>query len=108
MARSDDHQNKPQIVDGQQRMITLWLWMKSLTLLVPAMGKLKEGVSLQTWDEDEHDVSKVKSNVIDSSDPEQMESIWKMDAVQVEELLSQNQKKIESQVLRNFWIFTLG
>ncbi len=102
MARSDDHQNKPQVVDGQQRMITLWLWMKSLMLLVPAMGKLKEGVSLQTWDEDEHAVSKVKSNVIDSSDPEQMESIWKMDAVQVEELLSQNQKKIESQVLRNF------
>lgn len=29
MARSDDHQNKPQVVDGQQRMITLWLWMKS-------------------------------------------------------------------------------
>lgn len=102
MARSDDHQNKPQVVDGQQRMITLWLWMKSLTLLVPAMGKLKEGVSLQTWDEDEHDVSKVKSNVIDSSDPEQMESIWKMDAVQVEKLLAQNRKKIESQVLRNF------
>lgn len=102
MARSDEHQNKPQVVDGQQRMITLWLWMKSLTLLVPTMGKLKEGVSLQTWDEDEHAVSKVKSNVIDSSDPKQLEYIWKMNSAQAEELLSRNRKKSDSQVLRNF------
>ena len=102
MARSDDHQNKPQVVDGQQRMITLWLWMKSLTLLVPNMSKLKEGVSLQTWDDDAHEVPKLKSNVIDSSDPNQLEEIWTMDVQMVDKLLLQNRKKIESQVLCNF------
>lgn len=102
MARSDEHQNKPQVVDGQQRMITLWLWMKSLTLLVPAMGKLKEGVSLLTWDDDAHEVPKLKSNVIDSSDPKLLNDIWKLNVVQVEELLLQNRMRIASQVLRNF------
>lgn len=101
MARNDEHLNKPQVVDGQQRIITLWLWMKALTLLVPSMGKLKEGVSLKTWDDDADFIPKVESKVIDSTDPAQLVNIWKLDIGKVEKLLGEK-KTTKSQVLANF------
>lgn len=102
MARSDDHPNSPQVVDGQQRIITLWLWMKSLMLLVPSLGKLQEGVGLKTWEEDTDYVPKVKSNVVDSADSEQLDKIWRLDLKGVEELLEDRRKLKDSRVLSNF------
>lgn len=102
MARSDDHPNSPQVVDGQQRIITLWLWMKSLMLLVPSMGKLQEGVGLKTWDAETDYVPKVKSNVVDSTDPDQLSEIWRLDLNGVEKLLENKKKFKDSLVLSNF------
>lgn len=35
MARSDMDKNRPNVVDGQQRLMTLWLFTKVLTVLHP-------------------------------------------------------------------------
>lgn len=102
VARSDDQLNKPQVVDGQQRIITLWLWMKSLMLLVPSMGKLKEGVELNTWEDDTEYIPKVKSKVIDSLDPDELDYIWKLNAEGVEKMLLEHQKYKKSHIYSNF------
>lgn len=101
IARNDEEPNKPQVVDGQQRIITLWLWMKALTLLVPSMRKLNEGVSLKTWDEDDDFIPKVESNVIESTDPILLKRIWEHNADEVEELFAER-KAVKSPVLANF------
>ena len=41
IARSLDERKKPQVVDGQQRLITLWLLLKALSVLCPGL-KIKE------------------------------------------------------------------
>lgn len=81
LARSqDDEQNFPQIVDGQQRLVTLWLFLKVMYLLVPDMKKIRKSLEVEQWNGNY--VSKIKSNVRDSDDPVQMEALWKMEKIE--------------------------
>lgn len=81
LARSqDDEQNFPQIVDGQQRLVTLWLFLKVMYLLVPDMKKIRKSLEVEQWNGNY--VSKIKSNVRDSDDPFQMETLWKLEELE--------------------------
>lgn len=40
MARSNKEPNRPNVIDGQQRLITLWLFTKVLTVLHPEKTRL--------------------------------------------------------------------
>ena len=44
MAKGMDDKKRPNVVDGQQRLITLWLFLKVLTLLHPEKNRLKRCV----------------------------------------------------------------
>lgn len=78
LARSEgEEQNFPQIVDGQQRIVTLWLFLKVMYLLVPDMKKIRKSLEVEQWNGNY--VSKIKSNVRDSDDPFQMETLWKLE-----------------------------
>ena len=55
MARGRDDKKRPNIVDGQQRLITLWLFLKVLTLLHPDKGRLRRTLEAESLlnDDDE-------------------------------------------------------
>jgi len=47
LARSkEDDESKPEVVDGQQRLLTIWLWLKAMSLLMPSFNKLKTATEI--------------------------------------------------------------
>lgn len=48
MARGSDEPDKPRIVDGQQRLITLWLFLKVLSLLHPDKYRLSRTLCVES------------------------------------------------------------
>lgn len=48
MARGFDEPDKPRIVDGQQRLITLWLFLKVLSLLHPDKDRLPRTLCVES------------------------------------------------------------
>ena len=52
-ARADNDENNPNIIDGQQRIITIWLFIKALSLLLPDMKILERAMKVESWEGDE-------------------------------------------------------
>ena len=48
MARGNEDKKRPCIVDGQQRLITLWIWIKVMTLLHPDKVRLKRLLEVES------------------------------------------------------------
>lgn len=51
-ARADNDESNPNIIDGQQRIITLWLFIKALSLLLPEMKILNRALTVESWEGD--------------------------------------------------------
>jgi len=73
----DDSEELPEVVDGQQRLITLWLFLKSLYVLIPTYSKLKRMIWLETENERGQEVlvSKVQSKVFEVVDQNQIDHV---------------------------------
>lgn len=83
LARGKDSQDRPEVVDGQQRLITLWLIIKVLSLLYPEMSRLKrilESESIKT----DSSVCKIDSCVIENNDREILNMILQVDLPSIE------------------------
>ena len=57
IARGYDDKARPQIIDGQQRILTLWMYLKVLAILTN-VSRLEEMLSIRDW-EDEKVLSKI-------------------------------------------------
>lgn len=51
-ARANNDESNPNIIDGQQRIITLWLFLKALSLLLPEMKILNRMLQVESWEGD--------------------------------------------------------
>lgn len=51
-ARANNDESNPNIIDGQQRIITLWLFLKALSLLLPEMKILNRTLQVESWEGD--------------------------------------------------------
>lgn len=51
-ARANNDESNPNIIDGQQRIITLWLFIKALSLLLPEMKILNRMLQVESWEGD--------------------------------------------------------
>ena len=61
--------DQPEVVDGQQRLITLWLYLKALHILMPSNNRLKRMIQVESYDDDSVDyVSAICSNVFEVKD----------------------------------------
>lgn len=67
ISRSKRDANRPQIVDGQQRIITLWLAFKALSVLLPDIKVLQEVTTVRSWDGNSYEV-KIFSDLFESDD----------------------------------------
>ena len=77
IARGNDDKSRPQIIDGQQRILTLWMFLKALAILTN-VARLEEMLSIRGW-EDDNTLSKIESLVFEEADQGSIEDIlsWK-------------------------------
>lgn len=77
MAKSPVEKNRPRIVDGQQRLITIWLMFKVMYLLFPELNDLKTVVAVPAREGDKT-FPKIDSGVFETSDPADIKDIHDM------------------------------
>lgn len=73
IARGNDDRSKPQIIDGQQRILTLWMYLKVMAILTN-VSRLDEMLSIRDW-EDEKVLSKIYSLVFEEADQSGIEEV---------------------------------
>ena len=73
----DEHDDRPEVVDGQQRLITLWLFLKAIHILQPQNNRLKRMIQIEAYEEKGGTlyVSAIYSDVKEVLDQEQIDVI---------------------------------
>ena len=74
MAKGLDDKKRPNVVDGQQRLITLWLFLKVFTLLHPDKNRLKRTLVVESLLSDE-DEPRIHSKVYEHKDQENIVTV---------------------------------
>ena len=74
MAKGMDDKKRPNVVDGQQRLITLWLFLKVLTLLHPEKNRLKRTLVVESLLSDE-DEPRIFSKVYEHKDQDNIATV---------------------------------
>lgn len=88
LARSkEDDESKPEVVDGQQRLLTIWLWLKVMSLLMPSFNKLKTATEIELWNDANEIVPKVKSKVFETDDETYIQEIWRLNESNIDKYL---------------------
>lgn len=66
----DEHDDRPEVVDGQQRLITLWLFFKAIHILHPFNNRLKRMIQVESYEDDSTTdfVSTIFSDVFEVKD----------------------------------------
>lgn len=75
IANSDDTKGHFYLVDGQQRIITIWLLLKVLYILFPEMNILKRMLEIISW-EGNTNSCKIKSEIFEAKDNDNLEEIF--------------------------------
>lgn len=83
MAKSPLEKNRPRVVDGQQRLLTIWLMFKVMYLLYPELNDLKKVVAVPAREGDKT-FPKIVSEVFETDDPKDIPSIHEMTLQQLE------------------------
>ena len=76
-AKDDEYE----VVDGQQRMITIWLFLHAISILFPSMPKIRRMLLIDSWEskEGQKDECKITSRVFEANDNEQLMEIYNLD-----------------------------
>lgn len=83
MAKSPVEKNRPRVVDGQQRLLTIWLMFKIMHLLYPELNDLKNVVAISAR-EGNKTYPKIESEVFETDDPKDIPYIHEMTLQQLE------------------------
>ena len=69
---------KPRVVDGQQRLTTIWLMFKAFSALFPNMKVLQDVLCTYNWDGSASE-KKIRSDVLESNDDKTLKEIYLWD-----------------------------
>ena len=83
LAKSPVEKNRPRVVDGQQRLLTIWLMFKIMHLLYPELNDLKNVVAISAR-EGNKTYPKIESEVFETDDPKDIPYIHEMTLQQLE------------------------
>ena len=75
LAVSEKEKKTPRIIDGQQRIITIWLIFKVLSTFYEELRILKDTTRTYEWDGNQSKI-KIKSDVIESKDYQDLEIVF--------------------------------
>ena len=74
IAVGEKKREQPHVVDGQQRLISIWLILKVMSVLKPEVKTLSDAIFTYNWDGTQSDL-KIASEVIESDDKDWIEEI---------------------------------
>ena len=77
IAKSATERINRYVVDGQQRLITMWLFLRISNLLFPEMKVLKKMTIIESREEGEVDQMNIKSRVFEKQDEKALMTIFK-------------------------------
>lgn len=106
MARSKDYSNdgKSSVVDGQQRIITIWTLIKVLSLYLPDINSLQRALYVVPWSGKDQ-LPKIESKIFENNDDDAINAIFKYDKEKIESRYKAvatsdgiNERKCESKV----------
>ena len=106
MARSKDYSNdgKSSVVDGQQRIITIWTLIKVLSLYLPDINSLQRALYVVPWSGKDQ-LPKIESKIFENNDDDAIDAIFKYDKEKIESRYKAvatsdgiNERKCESKV----------
>lgn len=106
MARSKDYSNdgKSSVVDGQQRIITIWTLIKVLSLYLPDINSLQRALYVVPWSGKDQ-LPKIESKIFENNDDDAIDAIFKYDKKKIESRYNAvstsdgiNERKCESKV----------
>lgn len=86
LAVGEKEKDKPRVVDGQQRLISIWLIFKVLSVLKPNIKVLKDAIQTYNWDGSKPAI-KIFSNVIETDDKVVLGNVSEWDLEKFEHLL---------------------
>ena len=75
LAISDDTKQDPRVVDGQQRLISIWLMFKALSVILPNTRILKDVLCCYNWDGSDS-IIKIDSKVFEVTDQTHLSAIY--------------------------------
>ena len=76
IARGQDERKKPQVVDGQQRLITLWILLKVLSVLCQNLNIKEQYLTIPSKRKDGEPILKIQSEVFETMDNEHIKEIF--------------------------------
>ncbi len=97
LARSEEYEDRPNIVDGQQRLITLYLILKVLSILCPSLVKHRRLLFVDN-SRGETMSPRIESEIYDSTDDVEIKRISELSLADSETLLSQRSGKYRLQI----------
>lgn len=80
IAKSLDSRRCPQVVDGQQRIITIWLLLKVLSVLCQSLRIADTYLVISSMRINEEDILKIRSDVFETNDEQYIKDIYNYDA----------------------------
>ena len=81
IAKGKDASGKMYTVDGQQRIITIWLMMRVLYLMFPSSRILRQKTEIESREEGQNSWPSVKSEVFEKSDDDALKYIYSLQTV---------------------------
>jgi len=92
LARSKnfDLTGESSVVDGQQRLITLWNIIKALSLLLPELNSLRSALYVEPW-EGSNNLPKIKSYIFENDDNSALEFVYSLDQSKADSRLKETE-----------------
>ena len=81
-----DLSGESSVVDGQQRLITLWTIIKVLSMLMPDLNSLRSALYVEPWEGNDN-LPKIKSFIFENDDNSALEYIYSLDKNTTEDRL---------------------
>ena len=115
IAVGEKKRDLPHVVDGQQRLISIWLILKVMSVLKPEVKTLSDAIFTYNWDGTQSDL-KIASEVIESDDKDWIDEIAGWNVLKFEENLklhlkngefvySQKEKSIVANAVYFFYVY---
>ncbi len=86
IARSDNCKDKLEVIDGQQRLTTLLLFMKVLSIFAPDHKALRDCLQKEDWESDDKE-PRIKSEIFEAKDGEEFKAVLQFTENDFEEKL---------------------
>ncbi len=112
IAKSSSDKDKLEVIDGQQRLTTLLLFIKVLSIYNPEHKALKDCLEIEDWESDET-FPRIESEIFESEDKKNLKEVLSFDKEKFEKLLLKyvnkkgliNEKKCANRFEANIMFF---